>query len=128
VRTIRLALAGTAAFVAAIASSAAAQMMVDIPIWSNGMLGQQAMRSAFDNYDEVHGIDDADERPQATSEACSADALPAAERRRMEADYVRRVGKDGKASADAWVREQGMRFRKQLIAEGVCADPSMPAD
>ncbi|MGE4323170.1 MAG: hypothetical protein AB7E60_09100 [Sphingobium sp.] len=58
--------------------------------------------------------------PTRTSATCSADALPAADRRRMEAEYVQRTKTDGKASADAWVREQGMRFRKQLIAQDVC--------
>lgn len=54
---------------------------------------------------------------------CSADALPAADRRRMEIEYVRRVRSDGRASADAWVREQGQRFRLRLVAEGICPDP-----
>lgn len=41
----------------------------------------------------------------------------------MEAEYVRRARADGKASADAWVREQGIRFRQKLVADGVCAAP-----
>ncbi|MGE4323171.1 MAG: hypothetical protein AB7E60_09105 [Sphingobium sp.] len=61
---------------------------------------------------------------QAPSRACSADALPAADRRRMEAEYVRRARADGKASADAWVREQGKQFRLKLAAQGVCPDPA----
>ncbi len=55
-------------------------------------------------------------------QTCSADALPAADRRRLEADYVRRARADGKASADAWVREQGRQFRLKLIAQGVCSN------
>ena len=39
----------------------------------------------------------------------------------MQAEYQRRVRADGKSSADAWVKEQGRRFRERLIAEGVCA-------
>ena len=62
-----------------------------------------------------------------SSELCSADALPAEERRRMEAEYVRRVGEDGKASADAWVREQGRQFRLRLVAAGTCSDQSSEA-
>lgn len=58
--------------------------------------------------------------PTRASAACSADALPAADRRRMESEYVQRARADGKASADAWVRDQGMRFRQQLVARGVC--------
>lgn len=106
-----------------VASPAMAQSMIDVPIWSNGILGQQAMRSTFDHYDETHGIQAEDDRASASSSAgCSADALPAADRRRMEAEYVRRARTDGRSSADAWVREQGIRFRQQLVAQGVCPD------
>ncbi len=111
-------LAASAAMLFAVPS--AAQVMIDLPIWSNGMLGQQTMRSTFDHYDETHDIDDEPEQRQTRSPGCSADALPAADRRRMEVEYVRRLRADGKPSADAWVREQGMRFRQKLIAEGVC--------
>lgn len=123
-RIILLALPGTVAFVLAYASPAAGQVMVDVPIWSNGILGQQALRNTYDNFNEANGIDgDGDERAEPVSRECSADALPAEDRRQMEADYVRRVRADGKASADAWVREQGMRFHQQLVAEGVCPAP-----
>lgn len=105
------------------ASPAMAQM-VDVPIWGNGILGQQALRSTFDHYDETHGIDKEDRKSKARSGACSADALPAADRRQMETEYVRRARTDGKASADAWVREQGMRFRQKLVAEGICPAPA----
>lgn len=63
-----------------------------------------------------------------TNSECSAEALPAADQRRMETEYVRRVGADGKASADAWVREQGRQFRLKLVAEGICPDPSGEAE
>ena len=53
-------------------------------------------------------------------QACSAEALPAAERSRMQAEYKRRLIADGKASADAWVREQGRAFRQRLVDQGVC--------
>ncbi|MFV0625421.1 hypothetical protein ACBY01_15610 [Sphingomonas sp. ac-8] len=56
----------------------------------------------------------------AVSQRCSADALPVAERRRMEQEYVRRARIDGKASANAWVIEQGRRFREKLVAAGIC--------
>lgn len=102
-----------------VCSSASAQTMIDLPIWSNGILGQSALRNTYDNYNRTHGIE-AEERTQPSSRACSADALPAEDRRRMEAEYMRRARADGRASADAWVREQGIRFRQQLIAEGVC--------
>ncbi len=41
-----------------------------------------------------------------SSQACSADALPAADRKRMEAEYMRRLKTSGKASADAYVQRQ----------------------
>lgn len=108
-----------ALLVAGLGSQANAQM-VDIPIWSNGILGQQALRSTYDNYDRQNGIKKDSARP---SPACSPEALPAADRRRMEAEYARRQRSDGKASADAWVQEQGRLFRMKLIADGVCAPP-----
>lgn len=52
--------------------------------------------------------------------SCTADALPVARRRMLEAEYARRAASDGKASADAWIREEGMRFRRSLKAKGVC--------
>lgn len=98
----------------------AAAQMVDVPIWSNGILGQQALRNTYDNFDKANGIKKGKSR--ATRE-CSADLLPAADRRKMEQDYVRRARDDGKASADAWVREQGRRFHLKMVAEGVCPGP-----
>lgn len=65
-------------------------------------------------------------KKMASARACSAEALPATERRKMEAEYVRRIVKDGKASADAWVQEQGRRFRMKLVEEGAC--PPLDAD
>ncbi|MET0249490.1 MAG: hypothetical protein ABW164_07155 [Sphingobium sp.] len=104
---------------AIIVPTPAAAQMVDIPIWSNGILGQQALRNTYDNYDRSHGVKKGEARSRASRE-CSADALPAAERSRIEQEYVRRVRDDGKASADGWVQEQGRRFYTKLAAEGVC--------
>lgn len=56
----------------------------------------------------------------ARASRCSADALPQAERRRMELEYARRFRASGKASADRWAAEQGRRFRAHLVAQGVC--------
>lgn len=61
---------------------------------------------------------------------CSSAALPADERRRMQAEYARRLLRDGRASADAWAREQGRLFRASLEAEGICpptADSARPS-
>ena len=112
----------TAFLLAIAATPASAQMAVDIPIWSNGILGQQALRNTYDNTDREMGIKKGGSRAAAAK--CSADALPAADRKRMEAEYMRRHRADGKASADAWVQEQGRRFRMKLIADGVCESPS----
>lgn len=84
-----------------------AQQMVDIPIWSNGILGQQALQHTYDNFDEANGIK---KKRSGSTSKCSADLLPTAERRQMEQEYIRRVRDDGKASADAWVEEQGRAF------------------
>ena len=61
-------------------------------------------------------------RKSVTSAAtrCSADALPAAERRRLEQEYARRLKADGKPSADRWVAQQGQLFRARLVKQGVC--------
>ncbi|MCW2365125.1 hypothetical protein M2341_000572 [Sphingobium sp. B7D2B] len=115
-RLVLLAAFGTLSFTA----PSVAQVMIDVPIWSNGILGQQALRSTFDHYDETHGTSDNDAAPGKRARPCSADALPTADRRRMETEYVRRARSDGKASADVWVREQGMQFRQKLAAQGVC--------
>lgn len=104
-----------------LAMPVAAQMAVDVPIWSNGLLGQSAMSHAFAETDRRNGI--RPDRRRSASRTCSADALPVAERRLMEAEHGRRARADGRASADAWVNEQGRRFRTKLVAEGVCDAP-----
>jgi hypothetical protein len=108
---------------AVVAPQANAQM-VDIPIWSNGILGQQALRNTYDNYNRAHGLKEKPASKSASASAgCSADALPAADRRKMEIEYARRQRADGKASADAWVHEQGRRFHMKLVADGICPPP-----
>lgn len=104
-----------------LALPAGAQTMVDVPIWGNGILGQQNLRNTYENTDRAIGVKP--NRNNSASAGCSADALPAADRRRMESEYMRRARADGKASADAWVREQGIRFHKKLVADGVCPAP-----
>ncbi|MFZ3484957.1 hypothetical protein [Sphingomonas sp. 3-13AW] len=99
---------------------ASAQMMVDVPIWSNGILGQQALRSTYDNFDEANGLK---KRKARSGSECSADLLPTADRRRMESEYIRRARDDGKASADGWVEEQGRRFYLKMVAQGICPRP-----
>lgn len=51
---------------------------------------------------------------------CSAAALPARERQRMQSEYRQRVRTDGKAAADAWVARQARQFRQGLIDRGIC--------
>lgn len=103
--------------------------MVDIPIYSNGILGQQALRNTYDNYKKANGIDPEKNKTAkpASSQACSLASMPAAERRAMEQEYQRRDKADGRASANVWIREQGARFRMKLVAEGVCPPPDRTA-
>lgn len=63
-------------------------------------------------------------RARPASEACSADAVPVADRRRIESEYARRARVDGKASADIWVREEGLRYRMKMVKQGVCPAPT----
>lgn len=64
--------------------------------------------------------DRADGKIQRASRPCSMDALSSTEKRQMIAEYQRRQRTEGKAKADAWATEEGNRFRRQLVAEGVC--------
>lgn len=70
--------------------------------------------------DATQGVHRVNAGQGAASQQCSADALPNAERRRLQAEYLTRLRTDGKSSADAWVKDQGRRFRERLVAEGVC--------
>lgn len=54
------------------------------------------------------------------SSRCFANSGPGPERRAMEAEHARRWKSDGKASADAWVAEQGRHYRAKLRAAGKC--------
>ncbi|ATY34113.1 hypothetical protein [Sphingomonas psychrotolerans] len=68
---------------------------------------------------------------QRGSRPCSMDALCPAAKRRMISEYNRRKSDEGEAKANAWAMEEGNRFRRQLVAEGVCpplaAEGSQPA-
>lgn len=97
-----------------------AAQMVDIPIWSNGILGQQALRNTYDNYNEANGLKNSKAR---STRECTADLLPTADRRRMEQEYIRHARDDGTPSADGWVEEQARRFHLKMVAEGVCPGP-----
>jgi len=54
------------------------------------------------------------------SSRCFADSGPGPERRAMEAEYARRLGSSGRASADAWKTEHGRAYRAGLVAAGKC--------
>lgn len=62
----------------------------------------------------------------AQTNPCSPEALPAAERRAMEARYIEIDRTQGRAAATAWVREQGRLFGQRLVAEGVCTPDGRP--
>lgn len=100
-----------------------AQEYVIPQIWGNGLLGQSAMEVTRRNLEEYHEEDaDRSERSSAENDysGCSADALPADDRRQMEIEYARRLSSDGKESADAWVHHQGRQFHQKLVEDGVC--------
>ncbi|WP_411037237.1 hypothetical protein [Shinella sp. BYT-45] len=52
--------------------------------------------------------------------ACSADSLPAAERRRMQAEASRIMRTRGRVAAIAYARQQGMAYHRRLQARGIC--------
>jgi len=54
------------------------------------------------------------------SSRCFANSGAGPDRRAMEAEYASRWKSDGKASADAWVAEQGRQYRAKLRAAGKC--------
>lgn len=60
--------------------------------------------------------------------ACSLETLPPAEKAAMEKEYAQRTRADGKAKADAWLREQARAFLAQLVDEGVCTMDSPAPD
>lgn len=114
-------LATMAVLAAMTAAPAVAQEYVIPQIWGNGLLGQSAMthtRETLLNDDDDRS--DRREDRRAETRECSADALPAHERRALEREYMRRMRSDGRASADLWVRDQGRQFREKLEREGVC--------
>ena len=51
---------------------------------------------------------------------CSADAMPAPEKRRIEAEYARIAKSRGRVAANGYARQQGALFREKLVAQGVC--------
>jgi hypothetical protein len=53
---MRLSLSIFAVTITAMAVPADAQQMIDVPIWSNGILGQQALQTAYDNANRANGI------------------------------------------------------------------------
>ena|GEM_PF-3087779 len=58
------------------------------------------------------------------AQSCSAETMPAAEQRRIAAGYMKRAKTKGKAHADIWVREEGVRYRMRLVAQGICPPPT----
>ena len=120
-------LIAAAAFLGAatLPAAASAQEYVIPQIWGNGLLGQSAMTNTRENIlnadrDRDRSRDDDRRSDQRQSRECSADALPADERRAMEREYTRRLRVDGRTAADLWVRDQGRLFREKLEREGVC--------
>lgn len=66
----------------------------------------------------------------AMAQECTAADLPAAERKQLESAYTARRLLHGRAKADAWAREEGLKSRAKLAATGLCgpkASGSKPA-
>ncbi|TBU94669.1 hypothetical protein [Phytopseudomonas dryadis] len=57
---------------------------------------------------------------KASKPACSADSMPPAERRRMEAQARRIMQREGQAAAVAYARKQGMAYHQKLKKQGIC--------
>lgn len=120
---MRLGLMAISAALLMAAGSTSAQEWVNVPIWGNGLLGQSALehtRNAttgeYDGENESASSNRASNSPR----ACSPDALPAHERRAMEARFREIDRTQGREAAMAYVREQGRLFSERLVAEGVC--------
>lgn len=73
-------------------------------------------------------------QPTAADRQCSAEALPSADRTRIEVRYREIERRDGRAAAQDYVREQGRLFADRLVADGVCTadgrtvSPSLRSD
>lgn len=107
------------------AGSADAQ---DMNTLSRHLEHQQSMR-VQDHQNRIRSPDSPPRRgDRAVSESqstvatpeCTADALPAAERRALETRFNQIDRAQGRAAAMAYVREQGRLFRQRLVEEGVC--------
>ena len=66
--------------------------------------------------------------PRSATPACSPETLPPAEKAAMEKEYAQRTRAEGKAKADAWLREQARAFLGRLVDEGVCTMDSPAPD
>ncbi len=93
------------------------------PIWlGQGAVAQSTMNNARANTRNAarSGYENSPE----VSQACSADSVPIAEQERISDEYMWRAEVDGKESADIWVREEGVRYRMELVRQGICPEPT----
>ncbi|WP_207793775.1 hypothetical protein [Polymorphobacter multimanifer] len=60
----------------------------------------------------------------AAARECTADDVPAAERKKLESAYAARRILHGRTKADAWAREEGIKSRASLTAAGGCGPGS----
>lgn len=104
----------TAALMLAAAGTASAQGLD--PLW----LGQTGMSTMANHLAGENLRNSTGAKSSGTRVACSADSMPAADRRRMEAQAFRIMQRDGRAAGVAYAREQGMAYHRQLQAQGVC--------
>lgn len=87
--------------------------------WLTPHLESQRWNNLNNNRDRS----DRDRSPRAEPGApppCTVDMVPSAERRRVEAEFQRRVRSEGHDRAYAWSVEQGRLTRQRMQARGVC--------
>jgi len=104
----------TATIMLAAAGTASAQGMD--PLW----LGQTGMSATANHLARENLRNSTGAKGGGARVACSADSMPAADRRRMEAQALQIMQRDGRAAGVAYAREQGMAYHRRLQAQGVC--------
>ncbi|MDO7842493.1 hypothetical protein [Sphingomonas immobilis] len=62
--------------------------------------------------------------PAKAADACSIDSMPAARKHRILSEYTRLKQTQGQAQADAFVKQQGVAYYRELAAKGLCSSSS----
>lgn len=110
----------TAAAFATLAASPLPVMAQDLGVLDRHLQHQQQTRVQDHQNRMRSGPVSPRAQTSTTHRQCSADALPASERARMETRYREIERRDGRSAAQAYVREQGRLFADRLVADGIC--------